>query len=139
MSAGGGEYIGPPVPNGDNEQDANQNRVRGKKEGDFAVRESKRPGDLRGDVIANGARQNVAHRAERRLGGAFLWSGAYPSRGFAFQQLFTLVAGNLSHLFGGSPSVLEATRGIAPREISTCHLRFPGAVSLPLHAAHPCV
>ena len=32
MSAGGGEYVGPPVPGGDEQQDAKQNRVRGKKE-----------------------------------------------------------------------------------------------------------
>ena len=32
MSAGGGEYVGPPVPSGDEQQDAKQNRVRGKKE-----------------------------------------------------------------------------------------------------------
>ncbi len=90
MSAGGGEYVGPPVPGGDEQQDAKQNRVRGKKERDFAVGERKRPGDLRGDVIADGARQDEAHRAERCPGGASLWSGAYPSREFAIQQLFTL-------------------------------------------------
>ena len=91
MSAGGGQHVGPPVPNRDHQQDANENGVRGKKEGDFAIGESKRPGDLRGDVIADGARQDVAHRAEQCPGGASLWSGAYPSRGFAIQQLFTLV------------------------------------------------
>jgi hypothetical protein len=32
MSADGGEYVGPPVPSGDEQQDAKQNRVRGKKE-----------------------------------------------------------------------------------------------------------
>ena len=32
MSAGGGEYVGPPVPGGDEQQDAKQNRLRGKKE-----------------------------------------------------------------------------------------------------------
>ena len=30
VSAGGGEYVGPPVPNGHDQQDANQNRVRRK-------------------------------------------------------------------------------------------------------------
>ena len=65
MSAGGGEYVGPPVPSGDEQQDAKQNGLRRKKEGDFAVGERQRPGDLRGDVIAEGARQDVACRAER--------------------------------------------------------------------------
>ena len=90
MSARGGEYVGPPLPGGDEQQDGNKNRVRGKKERDFAVGETKRPGDLRGDVIANGARQDVAHRAEKCPGGASLWSGVHPSREFAIQQLFTL-------------------------------------------------
>ena len=61
----------------------------GKKERDLAVGERQRPGHLRGDVIADGARQDEAHRAERCPGGASLWSGAYPSREFAIQQLFT--------------------------------------------------
>jgi hypothetical protein len=30
MSAGGGDYIGPPVPSGDEQEDAKQNRLRGK-------------------------------------------------------------------------------------------------------------
>ena len=67
-----------------------KNRVRGKKERDFAVGETKRPGDLRGDIIANGAGQDAAHRAEKCPGGASLWSGVDPSREFAIQQLFTL-------------------------------------------------
>ena len=65
MSTGGGEHVGPPVPNGDEQQDAEQNRVRRKKERDLAVGERQRPGDLRGDVIADGARQDEPHRAER--------------------------------------------------------------------------
>ena len=40
MRAGGGEYVGPPVPGGDEQQDAEQNRVRGKKERDLAVGET---------------------------------------------------------------------------------------------------
>ena len=60
MSAGGREHVGPPVPGGDEQQDGKEDRVRGKKEGDLAVGETKRPGDLRGDVIADGARQDAA-------------------------------------------------------------------------------
>ena len=90
MSAGGGEYVGPPVPSGDEYQDAKQNRLRGEKERDFAIGESERPGDLRGDIIADGARQNAAHRPERCPDGASLSSGTCPSREFAIQQLFTL-------------------------------------------------
>ena len=60
MSAGGGEHVGPPVPGGDEQQDGEQNRVRRKEERDLAVGEAKRPGDLRGDVIADGARQDAA-------------------------------------------------------------------------------
>ena len=89
MSADGGEYVGPPVPGGDEQQDAEQNRVRGKEERDLAVGERQRPCDLRGSVVADGARQDVAHRAERCPGGACLWSGVYPSREFAIQHLFT--------------------------------------------------
>ena len=60
----------------------------GKKSETLLSGKRQRPGDLRGDVIADGARQDVAHRAERCPGGASLWSGVYPSREFAIQQLF---------------------------------------------------
>ena len=50
----------------------------GKKSETLLSGKRKRPGDLRGDVIADGARQDVAHRAERCPGGASLWSGVYP-------------------------------------------------------------
>ena len=62
----------------------------GKKSETLLSGKVQRPGDLRGDVIADGARQDAAHRAERCPGGASLWSGVYPSREFAIQQLFTL-------------------------------------------------
>ena len=77
------------MPSGDEQQNGNKNRVRGKKERDFAVGETKGPGDLRGDVIANGGRQDAAHRAEK-CAGASLWFGVHPSCEFAIQQLFTL-------------------------------------------------
>ena len=80
MSADGREQVGPPVPGGDEQQDGEQNRVRGEEEGDFAVGEAKRPGHLRGDVVADGARQDAPQRAERCPGGASLWSGVHPSR-----------------------------------------------------------
>ena len=44
----------------------------GGKKRDFAVRETKRPGDLRGDVIANAGREDEANRAEK-CAGASLW------------------------------------------------------------------
>ena len=90
MSARGGECVGPPLPSGDEQQNGNKNRVRGKKERDFAVGETKGPGDLRGDVIANGVARTQHTRAEKCPGGASLWSGVHPSREFAIQQLFTL-------------------------------------------------
>jgi hypothetical protein len=71
----------------------------------FAIGESKRPGDLRGDIIADGTRQNAAHRAERCPGRASLSSGAYPSREFAIQQLFTL---NIDQLRCRFPSLCHA-------------------------------
>ena len=46
----------------------------GEKKRDFAVRETKRPGNLRGDVIANAGRQDEAHRAEK-CAGASRWFG----------------------------------------------------------------
>ena len=79
-----------------------EDRVRGKKRETLLSGKAKGPGDLRGDVIANGAGQDAAHGAEQCPGGASLWSGVHPSCGFAIQQLFTLMAGNLSHLLGGS-------------------------------------
>jgi hypothetical protein len=55
-----------------------------------AVGETKRPGNLRGDVIADGARQDITQVAERCSGEASLWSGGYPSRESTVRQLFTL-------------------------------------------------
>jgi hypothetical protein len=102
MSAGGGEHVGPPVPGGDEQQDAEQNRLRGKEERDFAVGEGQRPGDLRGDVIADRARQDAERRAEGKPGpgDTSVRSGADPSRGFAMQQLFTL---NVDQFRGRAP------------------------------------
>ena len=79
MRADGGEDVGPPMPGGDQQQRAEQNRVRRKEEGDFAVGEAQHPGDQRGDEIAAGARQDEPQRAERCPGGASLWSGVHPS------------------------------------------------------------
>ena len=90
MSARGGEHVGPPVPGGDEQQDGKQDRVRRKKEGDFAVGETKGPGDLRGDVIANGAGQDASTRCGEMPRSVPLRSGVRPSREFAIQQLFTL-------------------------------------------------
>ena len=90
MRAGGGEHVGPPVPRGDEQQDGEENRLRGKKERDLAVGECQRPGDLRGDVIAEGARQDEARRAERCPGVTSLRFGVYPSREFAIWQRFPL-------------------------------------------------
>ena len=74
MSARGCESICPPLPGGNEQQNGNENRVRRKKERDLAVGETKRPGDLRGDVIANGAGQDAARGAEK-CAGASLWFG----------------------------------------------------------------
>ena len=109
MSAGGGEDVGPPVPSGDEQQDGKKNRVRGKKERDFAVGETKGPGDLRGDVIADGARQDAGHRAEKCRGGASLWSGVCPSREFAIQRLFTLSIDRFGSVF--LPCALKSIAG----------------------------
>ena len=89
MSARGGECIGPPLPSGDEQQNGNKNRVRGKKERDFAVGETKGPGDLRGDVIANGGREDEAHRAEK-CAGASLWFGDHLRFEFPLGRRFTL-------------------------------------------------
>ena len=89
MSARGGECIGPPLPGGDEQQNGNKNRVRGKKERDFAVGETKGPGDLRGDVIANGARQDEARGAEK-CAGASLWFGDHLRFEFPLGRRFTL-------------------------------------------------
>ena len=53
------------MPGRNEQQDAEQNRLWGKKQRDLAVGERKRPGDLGGDVIAGGARQDEARCAER--------------------------------------------------------------------------
>src|SRR3982750_2082909 len=72
MSAGGGEHVSPPVPSGNHQQNRNKHRVRGKKERDFAVGETKGPGDLRGDGIEKAGSEDEAHRAEK-CAGASLW------------------------------------------------------------------
>ena len=58
MSAGGSEYVCPPLPRGNEQQDAQQDRLRGKEERDFAIGKSERPGDLRGSVVAERAGQD---------------------------------------------------------------------------------
>ena len=97
--------------------------MRGKEERDFTVGESKRPGDLRSDVITNGGRQDIQHRTERCPGGTSLWSGAYPSREFAIQQVFTL---NIDQ-FGGRFQVWEKLitspyASVSPRLFSTMNV-----------------
>jgi len=54
----------PVVPGWDKEQYRNKNRVRGKKERDLAVGETKCPGNLRRNVVADTAEQNPQRCAE---------------------------------------------------------------------------
>ena len=61
----------------------------GEKERDFAVGETKGPGDLRGDVIANAGREDEAHRAEK-CAGASLWFGDHLRFEFPLGRRFTL-------------------------------------------------
>src|SRR6476646_10849140 len=89
MSAGGGEHVSPPVPSGNHQQNGNKNRVRGKKERDFAVGETKGPGDLRGDVIADGAGQDAASGAEK-CARASLWFGDHVRFDFPLRRRVTL-------------------------------------------------
>src|SRR6185503_19941998 len=89
MSARGSECICPPLPGGDEQQNGNKNRVRGEKERDFAVGETKGPGDLRGDVIANGAGQDAASGAEK-CAGPSLWFDDHLLFEFPLGQRFTL-------------------------------------------------
>ena len=86
MGAPGGKYVGPPVPSGDEQKNRKKNRVRGKKEGDFAVGEAKGPGDLGRDIITNGAGEDAAQRAEKCL--RVLWFGLDPRPEFGIQRLF---------------------------------------------------
>ena len=65
MTARGGERVGPPVPGGDEQQDGNKNRVRGKEKRYLAVGETKHPRDSRRQIVAGGTGQNPEHRAER--------------------------------------------------------------------------
>jgi hypothetical protein len=58
VAANGGEGIGPPVPGGDEQQDRNKDRVRREKKRNLAVRETKRPGNLRGQIVAGATEQN---------------------------------------------------------------------------------
>jgi hypothetical protein len=86
MGALGGEYVGPPVPSGDEQKNRKKNRVRGKKERDFAVGEARGPGDLRRDIITNGAGEDTAQRAEKCL--RVRWFGLDPRPEFGIQRLF---------------------------------------------------
>jgi len=86
MKADRGEYIGPPVASGDEQQDAKQNSLRGKKEGNLAIRETKQPCYLRGNVVADSARKDIAHRAEQRT---YIGSSVYRNRDFAICQMIT--------------------------------------------------
>lgn len=86
MGALGGEYVGPPVPSGDEQKNRKKNRVRGKKERDFAVGEARGPGDLRRDIILNGAGEDTAQRAEKCL--RVRWFGLDPRPEFGIHRLF---------------------------------------------------
>lgn len=61
----------------------------GEKERDLAVRETKGPSYLRGDVIANAGREDEAHRAEK-FAGASLWFGDHLRFEFSCGRRFTL-------------------------------------------------
>ena len=61
----------------------------GEKERDFAVGETKAPGDLRGDVIANAGREDAARGAEK-CAGASLWFGDHLRFEFPLGRRFTL-------------------------------------------------
>src|SRR4051794_31870703 len=65
MSTRGGKRVGPPVPARDEQQDGNEDRVRGEKQGNLGVGETKEPSHPRGDVIANRASQDAPRAAER--------------------------------------------------------------------------
>src|SRR5215218_163478 len=95
MSARGGERVGPPVPSVNEQQDGNKDRVRGKKEGDFAVGETKDPGDPRGSVIADSASQDPA-RGAGECPGACPWSGVRRGSKFAIRRRFAPCIGHLS-------------------------------------------
>jgi hypothetical protein len=68
MTAHGGENVGPPMPGGDEQQNGNQNRVGRKEERYLAVGETKRPRNLRCQIVANTAGQNPEHRAAKEPG-----------------------------------------------------------------------
>ena len=61
MTASGGEHVSPPMPGGDQEQDGNKNRMGRKEKRYLAIRETKRPRDLRRQVVASGAGENPEH------------------------------------------------------------------------------
>jgi hypothetical protein len=89
MGALGGEYVGPPVPSGDEQKNRKKNRVRGKKERDFAVGEARGPGDLRRDIILNGAGEDTAQRAEKCL--RVRWFGLDPRPEFGISAIVQAV------------------------------------------------
>ena len=68
MTASGGQRVGPPVPGGDEQQNGNEDRVRGKEKRYLAVGKTQHPGDSRRQVVASGTGQNPEHRAERESG-----------------------------------------------------------------------
>jgi len=67
MTANGSECVGPPMTGWDEQQDRNKNRVRGEKERNLAIGETKYPGDLRGKIVAGAAHQNPEHCAAKGL------------------------------------------------------------------------
>src|SRR5258708_40007819 len=85
MTTDGGEGVGPPVPGGNEQQDRHENSVRGKQERNFGVGETKSPGELRGQIVANAADQNPKHGAAKGLR-SFLWQGAQAAGKFAIQS-----------------------------------------------------
>jgi hypothetical protein len=99
MNTDSSEDVGPPMPGRDEQQDAKQNCLWRKKERHFAVGETKRPGNLRREVIADGAGQDVSHRAEQCPGGALLGSGIYRNRELAVKRVFTRSIDELRTVF----------------------------------------
>src|ERR1043166_4509743 len=68
MAPHGRESVDPPVTRWDKQQYRDKDRVRWEDEGNQGVRETKPPGELRGQVIENAAGQNAKRQAQKRRG-----------------------------------------------------------------------
>src|SRR4029077_14925704 len=104
MTADGGERVGPPMPGRHEQQDRNKDRVRREEERNFAVRETKRPRDLGGKIVARAAEQNPERGAKKGLG-SFLALHASPLL-TTHSSVFT------SSKAGEMPSPLRHFRGL---------------------------